>query len=223
MMAKQRIEAGTVFGSWTAIRSAHGQRWTCACSCGTTRDVFVHALLSGRSSSCGCKKTVHGRTQGTKVSAEYNTWTAIKQRCHNPDSPSFAYYGARGIVVCEEWRGSFDSFRNHVGARPGAEYSLDRIDNARGYEPGNVRWATKSEQARNRRGRHMLTIDGRTMGIVEWCEVSGVPFGVVRQRYVRMGWSAHDAVFTPVGRKSQHPHARGDMSAERFARVARGT
>lgn len=83
----------------------------------------------------------------------YQAWSAIKQRCLNTKSQQYPLYGGRGITVCQEWADSFDAFRLHVGERPSSAHSIDRVDNSRGYEPGNVRWATKSEQLHNQRDR----------------------------------------------------------------------
>lgn len=82
---------------------------------------------------------------------EYNIWTGIKQRCLNPKTESFRFYGARGITVCDEWRDSFDAFYLHIGPRPSLDHSVDRIDNDGNYQPGNVRWATPDIQMGNRR------------------------------------------------------------------------
>lgn len=86
-------------------------------------------------------------------SPEYRAWRHANQRCHYARHPQFASYGGRGIRMCDEWRKDFTAFLRHVGPRPSKDHSLDRIDNDKGYEPGNVRWATRSEQARNRRKR----------------------------------------------------------------------
>jgi hypothetical protein len=94
-------------------------------------------------------KTTHGQTR----TSEYYTWTNMKSRCSNENVESFQWYGARGIKVCEEWAESFEAFFEHVGRKPGPEYSIDRIDSDGDYEPGNVRWATWTEQARNKRKR----------------------------------------------------------------------
>jgi hypothetical protein len=82
---------------------------------------------------------------------EYGIWNAMRQRCTNPKSQKWEHYGARGIRVCDEWLKSFISFYEHIGPKPGPEYSLDRINNDGNYEPGNVRWATIKEQANNQR------------------------------------------------------------------------
>jgi len=80
---------------------------------------------------------------------EYQAWQNMRARCMNAAHPKYARYGGRGITVCPEWD-SFPAFFDHIGPRPSADHSLDRIDNERGYEPGNVRWATRREQQLNR-------------------------------------------------------------------------
>lgn len=81
----------------------------------------------------------------------YNTWENMLQRCYNPNHPQYRYWGGRGIEVCNSWRLSFEQFVLDMGPKPGPSYSLDRADNAMGYNPENCRWATKTEQVRNRR------------------------------------------------------------------------
>lgn len=87
----------------------------------------------------------------------YKRWKSIKQRCTNPKNPSYKNYGGRGITMCAEWAASFERFFADVGECPGPGLSLDRIDNDGNYEPGNVRWATNSEQMRNRRPLRRVT------------------------------------------------------------------
>lgn len=91
------------------------------------------------------------RIPGGSRTPEYQAWGAMKTRCLNPQSSSWPNYGGRGIKVCDRWMHNFPAFLEDVGPKPGPHYSLDRIDVDGDYEPGNVRWATRTEQNRNRR------------------------------------------------------------------------
>ena len=135
--------------------------WLCKCLCGVSKEIIERSLIVGDAVSCGCysrerAKTLnqprHGQaTRRTGVSPEYRAWAKLKERCFNKNVKQWNDYGGRGISVCTEWRESFESFYRHVGRRPSNKHSIDRINNNGDYEPGNVRWATKVEQRRNRR------------------------------------------------------------------------
>lgn len=126
-------------------------RWFCVCDCGTKTIAQSNNLRSGNTTSCGCMARLrHGHSKVGKRHPLYGRWAAMIQRCTNPNHRQFGRYGGRGITVCDEWRTSFVAFLNDVGSPPGPRYSLDRIDNDKGYEPGNVRWATQSQQCLNR-------------------------------------------------------------------------
>jgi hypothetical protein len=120
----------------------------------------------------------------------------MKQRCYAPSHVSYPHYGGRGIRVCERWLKSFKNFLADMGPKPGHEYSLDRIDNDGNYEPGNVRWATRIEQCRNKRANRLLSHDGRTKTLAEWAEVTGVKAVTLSSR-IRDGWSVGAALSTP--------------------------
>ena len=104
----------------------------------------------------------------------YDTWNAMIQRCHNENSSGYYLYGAREIIVCEEWKKDFWAFVSDVGDKPTSLHSLDRINNNGNYEKHNVRWATKIEQAKNRRTNVYLYVDGRKLTISEASEIYNI-------------------------------------------------
>ncbi len=128
---------------------------------------------------------------------ERQTWRRMLERCNNPNHIEYARYGGRGIAVCPEWRHSYEAFVAHVGLRPSAGHSIDRIDVNKGYEPGNVRWATTAEQQRNKRNNRVLSFDGRSQCMVDWTAELGLPPGRLHGR-LKSGWSVERALTTPL-------------------------
>ena len=159
-MAKKLNLIGQVFGRLTVIEEGAGKTsisgrkrttWVCQCSCGNTVETQTASLRGGKTKSCGCLakeiKTTHGKSR-TK---ENKVWRGIKQRCLNPKHKQYPDYGGRGITICDEWKDDFQAFYDCVGKAPYPSASLDRINNDGNYEPGNIRWASKSIQVINRR------------------------------------------------------------------------
>ncbi len=122
-------------------------------------------------------------------------------RCYDEHCAWYRRYGGRGIRVCERWRASFAAFFDDMGPRPGHGYSIERIDNDGDYEPGNVRWATAREQARNTRRNRLITVGGRTQCVAAWAEERGVRPQLISTRLSR-GWSDYEAVMMPIVRVS---------------------
>ncbi len=169
--------------------------WTCLCDCGNTVIVTAKRLYDGSKTSCGCKgeREQHRETN----SPEYRAWACMKTRASNPNRDEAHCYYARGITVCQEWNESFSAFLGYVGRRPSPRHSIDRIDNNKGYMPGNVHWATREEQANNTSQNRWLEIDGKRQTVAQWSKQSGTKYRTINTR-LRAGWSEDRAVFTPV-------------------------
>jgi len=203
------VSAGARFGRLVVTNADVGGsgsegRASCEalCQCGTTGVYIIRNLVTGRTRSCGCFRTelrravrVEGRAIDRKVSPEYNCWNAIHARCR-ADGQDHDLYFDRGITVCERW-GKFENFLADMGRRPSSAYSIDRIDNNGNYEPGNCRWATATQQARNRRSNRWVVLRGERRCFEEWCRISGVSSKLADKR-LKMGWSMEDAIFREV-------------------------
>lgn len=181
----------------------------CVCDCGGTTTTRLSRLKNGQTRSCGCligvhmrefgrihrKSALHGHCMNYRNTLTYSSWGSMKGRCLNPYDPVFEAYGGRGITVCERWL-DFANFLADMGERTSKSLSLDRIDNSRGYEPENCRWADYKTQNRNTRQNRLLTHDGKTQPVVIWAEQVGLSYHVLWKRLER-GWSAQKALSVP--------------------------
>lgn len=218
--------------------SKNGKRtWLCKCDCGNISMVWTQNLRSGNVRSCGClarETSAKGMrkmntTHGMCYTPTHRSWRNMLYRCTSPSDPSYARYGAIGITVCARWTEpdgqGFLNFLSDLGERPKG-MTLDRIDNAKGYDPTNCRWATPTMQMNNRSTTRFIEFDGRRQSTGQWSAETGIPFGVLTLR-IKAGWSPARALTEPV-------HTRTDMSdkpkvsyadvawAAAFARVKEG-
>lgn len=195
----QRFERLTIVRE--APRNRHNQRcMTCRCTCGADTVVLLASLVAGTSRSCGClqRESASGRSptnkrHGLTGSLTHRIWCAMRARCQNPKHDAYAYYGGRGIAVCERWQ-SFDLFLEDMGECPPG-HSIERSNNDRGYEPGNCSWVLANDQWRNRRSTKTITHNGRTLSHQEWARVLGISAATITHR-LKAGWPV-DRVLTP--------------------------
>ncbi len=193
---------GQKFGRLTALYKLHNGHknsiyWLCNCDCGNLSEVNGAQLRNGQVRSCGCYRrerlnevnTKHGKRH-TRL---YNIYMQMKKRCYNKNSPRYYDYGGRGIAVCDEWLNDFMNFYHWSmdhGYRD--ELTIDRIDNDKGYSPGNCQFIDKKAQNKNRRSSINITFNNETRCLKDWCERLGLKYITTRWR-IQHGWPIEKA------------------------------
>lgn len=201
------------YGRLSVVRFSHSVKyttgsmsfWWCRCECGTERAFPMSPLKRGRATSCGCKRAEKTRsllrTHGETGCLEYHSWQSMLARCRNTKDASYPLYGGRGIKVCHRWL-KYENFITDMGRRPSKNHTLNRIDNNGNYTPANCNWATKKEQARNRRSSLLLVLGGVTKTLAEWSEMYGHnPISVLKR--LKRGWSLRKSLRTPMRKMRQ--------------------
>lgn len=195
---------GQRFGRLVAVErlEARYAYWLCKCDCGQTKRVRLSHLRSGATTSCGCygleRSTQSATKHGMNRTRTHNIWSLMLQRCRDPGCTIWPYYGGRGISVCERWL-KFENFLADMGVCPDG-LTLERENTDGNYEPKNCRWATKVEQARNKRNNHVLTYQGESLCIAAWAERLGVSRNLLYSR-INKGWSVERAFTEPSNRR----------------------
>ncbi len=214
-----RFEQGQRFGRLAIVELHHIHVTTggkkkpmmlCRCDCGKDCVTSFYDMRSGKTRSCGCllveargqMSTTHGAARQGSLTPEYRAWRCMLTRGRNPNIGRSDRYVLRGITVCQEWDAGgdgkgFERFLEHVGPKPSSRHSLDRIDNDKGYEPGNVRWATWREQANNRSQTVKLHVHGDVVPLQEAAQRFGIKASIILQRITKLGWSHERAVSVP--------------------------
>lgn len=198
---------GQKFNLLTAIKRVENDklgnaRWLFACECGNEKVMNGSAVSNGHTKSCGCslkkantkKNLKHGHNRVGKRNKIYGVWHGMKSRCYNPNNKRYLGYGGRGILICDEWLNAYEAFYNWAinnGYSDGL--TIDRIDNDKGYSPDNCRWATDSEQNRNRRNTVIVEIDGEHKTLVSCVSEYGIKYHTLWERYKR-GYRGNELV-----------------------------
>lgn len=210
MNAKVIDMTGNRYAGLTAVRScgktsSGDLKWLFKCRCGTEFEANGYYARSGKITSCptcaGERSKIASVKHGMSGTPEFSTWTDIQTRCYNPKTKSFSDYGGRGIRVCDHWLLSFENFLTDMGVRPSAGHSIERNDVNGNYEPNNCRWATMSEQARNKRNTRFIEVNGVTKRLQEWAEQTGLTASAIHLR-VKAG-VVGSALIAPSQRKGR--------------------
>lgn len=202
--------SGQRFGRLTAIRYAGKNKgrqtlWECRCDCGKTVIVHQQNLKSGHTSSYGCYNIdciiERGQTHGETKTRLYNIWHGMIYRCYYEKHDSYKDYGGKGVTVCDEWKNSFETFRDWAYQNGYSEnLTIDRIDNTGNYCPENCRWATDIQQANNTSRNLVFTVDGYTDTLANLCRKYDMRYSVAHGR-IRNGWDVEKALKTPAKEK----------------------
>ncbi len=188
---------GKKFGKLTVVelapsRGNHRRYWVCKCECGKATVCLSTNLTRGNSTSCGCSRIQHGMAK----TAIHHRWRTILDRCGNPNATQYEDYGGRGIYVCEEWH-NFANFFADMGHPPHGG-TIERRDNDGPYCKENCYWATRREQARNKRTNKNFTFEGKTQTLTDWAIEKGISPRTLFNRIYRAGMTFEDAIKAPL-------------------------
>lgn len=230
-------------------RSNGNHTYNCRCDCGNEKLVKWNNLARGNTKSCGCLQQEHlaamqalkaendaakqarydaylasieqSRVNGVPAAKHplFNTWRSMVKRCHNPQHDKYRFYGARGVAVCARWRDSFHAFVEDVGEKPTPRHTLDRIDNDKGYEPGNCRWASRYEQYANRqshRAPYTVPLRGVTYLLTDLCRKYGVSRDTVVDS-IKKGTAPDMAFVVALLRRRLWEKHNGAVPTEKYA------
>lgn len=201
---------GKKFGKLTVIKRMPNNKfgvlyWLCQCECGEQTIVRGNRLKSGHTKSCGCIKKEKASLRGTKkriYKKEFDRlrkiFKGMKNRCYNPNTNNYNRYGAKGIIICNEWLNKPLNFCEWAIANGYKNnLTIDRINPNGNYEPSNCRWVNYTEQCRNRKITLKFTINNITKSLAEWCDIYKIKYSAVFRRLKR-GWNIEKSLTQPL-------------------------
>lgn len=211
--SNNRIEYtfGQILGEMIFLEDAgkrNGQRLgKFKCKCGQEKITYINQVKRGDMKSCGCERgkgnITHGHTKYYSETTEYNIWENMRHRCQNENHKYYNDYGGRGIKVCKRWE-RFENFYEDMGKRPSLTHSLDRENNDGDYEPNNCRWATKKEQANNKRSNVIVEYKGEKKTLKEWSDKINMSYKLIWKRINTFKWTIEEAFTTPTVREKRY-------------------
>lgn len=227
MLKHKQIQSGDIFSHYTVLTEIIGntkhKRFLCKCICGKEKSVLAFSLISGGAWHCGCKteevrskiwekksdefkslwkEKCNNKKHGKHKTKEYKTWADMKTRCINQSHKWFDFYGARGIVVCDRWKNSFQNFLDDMGFAPSKLHQLDRKNNDGNYEPENCRWATPSQNQRNKSNSHFVKTPDGIMNINDASDKYNLSTSCIKYR-IKSEWNMSDVFLKHSQRKQK--------------------
>jgi len=207
MGKKIKLQIGDKFNRLTIIKEVEkknnsNRRVECLCTCGTSKQYVLSSVLNGYSKSCGClqkeRASTSNKIHGLSWTRIQRIWTDMLKRCYNEKSISYRNYGGRGIVVCDEWRSSFDCFQKWAFSNGYEEHlQIERKDVNGNYNSENCKFVTRHDNMMNRRITRYATLSGVTKTIYDWSKEIGIEYKVLSDRIFKLKWSHEKALTTP--------------------------
>ena len=196
---------GQTFNHWVVLarvvsKTNRGNRTKnrhvlCRCDCGNLSVVKKENLKSGQSTKCyTCGHKASNKTHGLSKTYLASTFQGMKQRCNDPKTNNYKWYGGKGIKCLLS---SPQALLDEIGHRPTPKHTVDRIDTNGHYVAGNIKWATGPEQARNTSSNVLITFNGKTQCLADWSDELAINYSTLHCRLTRRGWSIERALTTP--------------------------
>jgi hypothetical protein len=206
MTKERKVRVGQVFEFLKIQEVINSYRCIVRCVCGKEKNVKISELVRGSHKSCGCKRSyfLSSRFSGLSIKHRklFHVWGGICARCNNKNHIAYENYGGRGINVCNEWK-TFDGFFKDMGVSYKSGLTIDRIDNDGNYCKENCRWITRKEQALNKRNTAYIDTPLGKMKLAEAVIVSGIGYGILKQRSRKLKWPAERMFDPPIYPKSK--------------------
>lgn len=199
-----RLTVMNYTGTYLSPKGSKKAKWLCKCDCGKEIIVIGNNLRKGKTKSCGClqreitinRSTIHNMSK----SRIFHIWFAIKRRCTEKNYRAYNHYGGRGIKICDEWKNDFTTFYNWAIVNGyNDKLTIERIDVNGNYEPNNCKWATRIEQANNKRTNKHITYKEQTRTLKEWCNLLQLPYGTILYRINKRHDTPKQAFETKIG------------------------
>ena len=188
------------------IESKDGAYWLCGCKCGKEKTILGSSLRAGRTKSCGClhkQKTSKHNKSNTRF---YGIWQHMKKRCNQKDDQNYPLYGGRGIEVSKRWQefenfmeDMYESYKEHIKKFGKNNTQIERVDNNKGYNKSNCKWATRKQQANNTRTNRFIKYNGKRQTLAQWSREKDIKYPTLRSR-LDNGWSIERALEESVNR-----------------------